>query len=82
MTVKKEDLLRFMQGQLAAGEVIEQERKNRLQRLTPDQAREEYDNLCMVWRHQSSSAELNSLKEQHVQYLINLRKKFNQRNRP
>ena len=49
MAVRKEDLLRFLQGHVAAARVIEAEQARRLPDLTARESLAEYEDLCQVW---------------------------------
>ena len=47
---KKENLLRWLEGQRRAGRVLEQERRKRLAHMTPRERLETFSALCDVFR--------------------------------
>jgi len=77
MAIVKKELQRFLEGHVRAGAVIAHERRQRLQSLTEEQARREYESLCQIWQPNRSPESMASLDESRALLLQVRRKRLN-----
>jgi len=73
--VKKEDLLRFLEGQREAERRIREEKRRRLLQLTEERARRIYDELCEAGER-ISRKEREKLQRKKIIYLLERRRRF------
>ncbi len=73
--VKKEDLLRFLEGQREAERRIREEKRRRLLQLTEERARRIYDELCEAGER-ISREEREKLQRRRIIYLLERRKRL------
>jgi hypothetical protein len=76
VSVRPEDLRRFLVGHRAAARRLRAETLRALRDLTVEQAREEYDRLCAVWREPESPGERRALDRLALRDRVALRRKL------
>jgi len=72
----KRDLQRFLAGHAAAAEVMREAERQRLQNLTVEASRAEYDSLCAVWEANLYREGLELLDQRRVHELLRLRRRL------
>jgi len=70
------DLQRFIAGHAAAAEAIWEEQRQRLEGLTVEQSRVEYDGLCEIWAANPYREGLESFEERRIEELLELRQRL------
>lgn len=75
-TPSREALQRFVAGHAAAEEVIREEQRQRLEGLTVEQSRAEYDSLCAVWEANPYREGLELLEQRRIEELLELRRRL------
>jgi hypothetical protein len=76
VSVRPEDLRRYRRGHHAAAVRLRAETLRALADLTVEQAREEYDRLCAVWREPESPEERRALDRLAIRDRVALRRKL------
>jgi hypothetical protein len=74
--VTKADLQQFIAGHARANEVMAEERRQRLARLTVEEARREYDSLCAVWEANPHRGDTGRLEARRLAFLVERRRWF------
>jgi ABC-type nitrate/sulfonate/bicarbonate transport system substrate-binding protein len=75
--VKKRDLVAYLKGLARADEFIEQERMQRLARMTPEESRALYTELVESWdRHADQEVGLERLAEWRLETKLAVRRSF------
>lgn len=77
MDISRRELQRFLEGHARAGEVIARERLQRLNALTEEEARREYEGLCEVWQSSRPTASMMTLDESRTTFLRVRRQRLN-----
>ena len=77
-TLQPEAIRAALAGYAAANEVIENERMERLARMTPEEARAIYDDPVNSWRPPASAEERQRLDLWRAETLIAVRRAFDQ----
>jgi len=62
-----------LSGYARAADVMEQERMERLARMTPEEARAVYDDLCRSWAARRESRDLERLERWRLETLLSVR---------
>lgn len=78
--VKKEDLLRYIEGHKKAEEIIQAEKRKHLPQLTPEESLKMYDELCNLWEEWKSilsKEDLERLEQERIAFKVELRRRFN-----
>lgn len=75
--VQKDILLRFLEGHRKANELISEEKKKRLYKLTVKDSLQEYDALYNMWKISTNKKNLERLERQKIKFLLERRKQFN-----
>lgn len=75
MSLTREALLQWLDGQRTAARVIDAETRARLRTLSPQESRAEYDGLCGTFYH-SSNAARNEEDGDHLRALLGIRQAF------
>lgn len=76
MGVTRRDLDRFLAGHRAADARLREETLQRLQSLTVDEARAEYDSLCRVWEASRDLADERALDQRAIHDRVALRQRL------
>jgi hypothetical protein len=77
LRIQKADLLGFLDGHHKANEVIRDEKRERLSRLTAEESRLEYDSLCAIWEANSKEEDTEVVDRQRLSFLIERRRRLN-----
>lgn len=76
MRVSRDDLKRFLDGHRAAGARLRKETLRRLPSLSVDDARAEYDSLCLVWERSRALGDGSALDRRAIQERVALRRRL------
>jgi hypothetical protein len=76
MSVSREALRRFIEGQRLLNALVREETWRRLARLTVEQAREEYEDLCRFWDSSPGRHDLGDLERVRLDELVRLRQRL------
>ena len=79
--IRKEHLVKFINGHKEADAVIKKERISRLRRLTVDESFREYEALCDTWLNFSSQPLSDELERRMTAFLIERRERLNKAGR-
>ncbi|MFQ5830768.1 MAG: hypothetical protein ACE5JD_16675 [Candidatus Methylomirabilia bacterium] len=79
MRVSRDDLKRFLDGHRAADARLREEAMRRLPSLSVDDARAEYDSLCLVWETSRTVDDGTALDRQAIQERVALRRRLSGR---
>jgi len=77
--IAKKSLVSFLNGYKRANELIFEERKKRLAKLTPEQSLREYIELCELADELSEKIESEEILQKRLEVLIKRRMLFNNR---
>lgn len=77
MRLDKSALRQMLEGYRKASEVMFQERVERLQRLTIEEARKEFDILCATWYSGGARKSLGDLEQRRISFLVERRRRLN-----
>lgn len=72
----REDLKLFLDGHRAAGVRLRQETLRRLASMSVEEARAEYDSLCLVWESSRALGDAAALDRRAIQDRVDLRRRL------
>lgn len=75
--VRRTDLMNFIKGHMRTNELIDDERKKRLSRLSVKESLREYEDLCEFWEKTSFKEASEDLDRQRISFLIKRRELLN-----
>ncbi len=76
MALSKEDARRFVEGQRVLNALGREEVWRRLATLSIEEAREEYNGLCLLWESNSTRDDLGDLDRARLDELVTLRQRL------
>ncbi|HED00093.1 MAG TPA: hypothetical protein ENN18_06905 [Proteobacteria bacterium] len=75
--LEKGDGLTFLAGYRYVNQVIQEEKRERLLHMKPEESLAEYIALCEVWDEGAAQGRLDALEKRRIAFLIERRKNLN-----